>query len=92
MLRHLLPALALTMIAASTATAQLAADLRGRVTDPSGSAVANATIDLTQTATNTHIDTITSRSGDYAFTNVTPGVYQLDVTAPGSGSYLFKTC
>ena len=83
MLRHLLPALALTMIAASTATAQLAADLRGRVTDPSGSAVANAAIDLTQTATNTHIDTITSRSGDYAFTNVTPGVYQLDVTAPG---------
>jgi hypothetical protein len=83
MLRQLLPALALASIVVPTATAQLAADLRGRVLDPSGSAVANATIDLTQTATNTHIISITSRFGEYAFTNVTPGVYQLDVTAPG---------
>jgi hypothetical protein len=45
--------------------------------------VANAHIDLTQAATNIHLSTISSATGDYSFTNLTPGVYQLDVTTPG---------
>ena len=82
MLRPLI-LLALASIFDFTASAQIAADLRGRVLDPAGSAVANATIDLIQSATNTHIATLTSRSGDYSFTNLRPGAYQLDVNAPG---------
>lgn len=83
MFRRLLAALALASLTTFTATAQIAADLRGRVLDPSGSAVPNATVDLTQSATNTHISTVTSRSGDYSFTNLAPGVYQLDVSSSG---------
>jgi hypothetical protein len=83
MFRRLLPALFLATLCSLAANAQIAADLRGRVFDPSGSAVANARIDLTQSATNTRISTTTSRSGDYSFTNLTPGTYQLDVKAPG---------
>lgn len=83
MFRRLLAALAIASFTALTATAQIAADLRGRVLDPAGSAVPNAPVDLTQSATNTHLSTLTSRSGDYSFTNLTPGVYQLDVNSAG---------
>ncbi|WP_109485710.1 TonB-dependent receptor [Occallatibacter savannae] len=83
MLRRLLAGIAFASCIALAANAQIAADLRGRVLDPAGSAVPNATVDLTQSATNTRISTLTSRSGDYSFTNLTPGVYQLDVNSPG---------
>jgi len=78
-----LSAFLLSILCSVAARAQIAADLRGRVLDPSGSAVASATIDLIQSATNAHLSTISSRSGDYSFTNLSPGVYQLEVSAPG---------
>ncbi len=65
--------------------AQIAADLKGRVLDSSGAAVANASVQLTDSATNTHLETTSTGSGDYAFTNLNPGSYQLDVTATGFG-------
>jgi len=83
MLRYFPSALILASILALTAKAQIAADLRGRVLDPNGSGVANAAIDLTQTGTNIRISTVSSASGDYSLTHLTPGVYQLDVAASG---------
>jgi len=83
MSRHLIAALAFILFSALTASGQISADLRGRVLDPAGSAVPNATVNLIQSATNTHLSTLTSRSGDFSFTNLTPGVYQLDVNATG---------
>ncbi len=83
MLRHFLPAVVFVSICGLTANAQIAADLRGRVLDPFGLAVANAKIDLIQAGTNTHISTVSSGSGDYSFTNLTPGAYQVDVSANG---------
>ncbi|HVT99685.1 MAG TPA: carboxypeptidase-like regulatory domain-containing protein, partial [Acidobacteriaceae bacterium] len=73
----------LATLCSITASAQIAADLRGTVLDPSGHAVPHAQVDLTQAATNIHLSTVTSASGDYSFTNLTPGVDRLDVTAPG---------
>jgi len=67
----------------STAYAQIAADLRGRVLDASGAAVANAQVELTQSSTNIHQTTTSSSSGDYLFTHLNPGSYRLDVTASG---------
>ena len=81
--RHVLPAVVLALLCGLAASGQIAADLRGRVVDPSGLAVANAAIDLTQAGTNTRMATVSSGSGDYSFTNLTPGVYQVDVTARG---------
>ena len=81
--RSLLITVLLATICRMTANAQIAADLRGRVLDPSGSAVPNAPVDLTQIGTSIHITTRSSDSGDYSFTNLTPGGYQLDVVAPG---------
>jgi hypothetical protein len=70
-------------ISCISARAQIAAGLSGRVVDPSGAAVANASIVLTDSSTNIHQQTSTSSAGDYSFTNLNPGAYQVDVTAAG---------
>ena len=63
--------------------AQIAADIRGRVLDSSGAIIPNATVELTQSGTKMHLVTTSSNSGYYFFTSLTPGTYQLDVTASG---------
>jgi Carboxypeptidase regulatory-like domain len=63
--------------------AQIAANLRGRVLDPSGAAVPNAHVELTESAKNVHQSTTSSGTGDYLFTNLNPGSYAVAVTAPG---------
>src|ERR1019366_4453980 len=65
----------------ATAYAQITADLRGRVSDPSGAAIAGAHIDLTASATGVHQQTVSSGTGDYLFTNLNPGSYAIDATA-----------
>jgi hypothetical protein len=72
-----------TLLLSRVSFAQVAADLRGRVFDPSGAAIANAHVELTETSTNVHQATVTSSSGDYLFIHLNPGSYRLDVTAPG---------
>jgi hypothetical protein len=80
-LRHALAALALLLT--TTAFAQIAADLRGRILDPSGAAIVNARVELTETSTSIRQATITSATGDYFFTQLNPGSYSLAVTATG---------
>ena len=70
----------------SAAFAQIAADLRGRVLDPSGAVVVNAHIELTNSSTNVQQSTTSSSTGDYLFTHLNPGTYSVTVTASG-----FKT-
>src|SRR5258708_16197226 len=67
----------------SAVQAQIAADLRGRVMDPSGAGVTNAVVELTNSQTNLHLKTTTTNSGDYVFSNLNPGLYQIDATAVG---------
>jgi hypothetical protein len=82
-LSRVLYVLVLSAIGGSYAFAQIAADLRGRVLDPSNAAVANARVELTESSTNLRQTTTTSASGDYLFTHLNPGAYQMDVTADG---------
>jgi hypothetical protein len=63
--------------------AQIAASLRGRVLDPSGAGVPNASVELTESAKNVHLSTTTSTTGDYLFTNLNPGSYGVSVAASG---------
>ena len=65
------------------AYAQVTGELRGRVLDPSGAAVANARVELTKTSTNMRQATTSATSGDYVFTQLSPGLYGIDVTAQG---------
>ena len=81
--RPVVCAMLLAALGSVNALAQIAAELHGRVLDSSGSAVRSALVDLTQTSTNMGQTTTSSASGDYTFTNLKPGQYRLDVTAPG---------
>src|SRR5437899_458643 len=55
----------------------------GRVTDPSGSAIAGATVDAANTATGLHTTSPTNASGDFLLPFLIPGPYALTVEAPG---------
>ncbi len=78
----LIPTL-LVLFGSTTAFAQIAGVLSGRVMDPSGAAVAGAQVALTADATHLHQTTSTTSSGDYVFVNLIPGTYQIDLSAPG---------
>src|SRR5215467_2287644 len=58
----------------------------GTVTDPNGAAIANATVKLTDTATNTERTATTNSEGQYSFYAVPPGLLKVTVNAQG-----FKT-
>lgn len=51
--------------------------------DPSGVAIPNARVDLTQSSTNVRQVTTTSGEGEFSSTHLNPGSYQLDVSASG---------
>ena len=73
----------IALISGSASLAQIAAGLRGRVVDPSGAAVANAHVELIESAKDVHLSTTASSTGDYLFTNLNPGPYEVVVAAPG---------
>ena len=72
----------LSAIASFSAFGQVRAGLQGRVLDASGASVSDARIELVETATNVHSRTTSSSSGDYFFSNLNPGEYRLEVSAP----------
>ena len=55
----------------------------GRVTDPTGAAIAGATVDATNTATGVHSAAQTNDIGDFRLPFLIPGSYSLTVEAPG---------
>src|SRR5260370_26896983 len=57
--------------------------IAGTVTDPSNAAVADATVTLTDTATNIPRTTTTNEVGRYVFANVPPGTYTLTISKAG---------
>ena len=69
------------------ATAQLTSSLNGSVTDPSGAAVSNAKITLTDAATGFQRVADSNAAGLYQFLEVPPGDYQLDANATGFAAY-----
>src|SRR5437899_8600494 len=62
------------------------ATLSGRVSDPTGAAVAGAEVVLTNVETNVEQRTKTNSAGLYVFTGVRPGAYRVAAGSPG-----FKT-
>jgi hypothetical protein len=71
------------LAAAISAMAQTAGGmLRGQVTDPSGAAVAGATVLLT-TPTGAAMDTTTNKDGAYEFKDLVAGRYEIKAVAQG---------
>src|SRR5258707_230496 len=57
--------------------------IRGDVTDPSGAAVPNATVSITDVATDTRIVVKTSQTGEFEATGLRSGAYKVSVAATG---------
>jgi protocatechuate 3,4-dioxygenase beta subunit len=59
------------------------ATVNGVVSDPSGAAIPDARVSLTNVNTAVLRTTVANSSGAYAFLNVVPGVYTLEASAAG---------
>jgi hypothetical protein len=58
-------------------------EFSGSVTDSSGAVIAQATVTLTNNDTNVNRVTRANQDGRFIFTNVLPGIYSIQVEAPG---------
>ncbi|HEU5409236.1 MAG TPA: carboxypeptidase-like regulatory domain-containing protein, partial [Nitrospira sp.] len=61
--------------------------LTGTVTDPSGAVIPAATVAITNSATGIVTKGTTTSTGRYVFGAVAPGIYSLQVTKTGFGTY-----
>ncbi len=68
---------------ATFANAQSSASLNGVVTDPSGAAVANASVTAKNIGTGIETTLQTDTSGSYLFPSLPIGTYRLEITAAG---------
>ena len=67
----------------SLAFAQATGQITGLVTDPSGSVVANAAVDVINQATGQVRSVVSGNDGFYTVPLVNPGAYQVKASAPG---------
>jgi hypothetical protein len=65
------------------ANSQATTSLSGRVTDKSGAILPGASVRLTLIATSATRDNVTNDSGEYQFSQLAPGRYNLIVSSPG---------
>jgi len=76
--------LALAVLVSGSALAQTSTtSLQGTVTDPSGGAIANATVTLVNPESKSERSTSTGTQGEYRFQFLPPGTYTLTVSATG---------
>ena len=73
------------LLQGTTMLAQLAGKgaISGIVDDPTGAAIPNAKVTVTNTATGVSVTATSSNGGDYTFPTLDPGSYTIKVTAPG---------
>jgi hypothetical protein len=74
----------------TVAWAQDNATITGSVLDPSGAAVANVAISITNGATGQTRETVSNSAGDYRFANVGVGTYTLTASITGFQKYTKK--
>jgi Carboxypeptidase regulatory-like domain/TonB dependent receptor len=75
--------LLVVLAAANQSWAQFNGNVTGHVQDPTGAAVAQAAVTLTNTATSEISNFTTDVTGDFRFIKLAPGNYKLTVTAKG---------
>ena len=78
--------LCLTLLVAVAAAQVQNGQFTGSVIDPSGAAIPNAKVTVTNLATNLTVNVVTNQSGVYTVRELPPGTYRISAEAPG-----FKT-
>ena len=82
--RRLAPLTATLLLGtAAVAHEQVASEIKGRVTDPSGAALAHVQVTATEMRTGEHYLSTTGNDGYFDFANLVSGRYQLEAVAPG---------
>jgi len=71
------------MVGQSLAQSATTGGITGKVVDPQGAVVANATVKLTNLGTQAETTVTSNEEGAYRFANLQPGTYRVDVTAGG---------
>jgi protocatechuate 3,4-dioxygenase beta subunit len=71
----------------SRITRNSAVPVKGRVTDITGGGIVGATVRITNTQSDVAWEAITDSAGTYAFPNLEPGTYKVEVTANGFRKY-----
>ncbi len=79
----LLVSILFVLVSAQVTTAQLA----GQVKDPTGAVIVGASVRIRNTATGLVREARTSEDGTYLLPNLPPGIYELEITAPGFRPY-----
>lgn len=83
--------LALTLWLIAPTLAQTATgDITGRVLDPSGAVVTNATVAIRSTDTGLTRTATTNEEGEYTITQLPPGNYEITITAQGFSKVIVK--
>ena len=79
--------LGLTLLAALIGSLLIAQEPRGailgRVLDPTGAVVPNATVKATNIATGVTVSTVTNAQGNYLLPYLIPGTYRIEAEAAG---------
>ena len=70
-------------VAGNALSQQVFGSVIGTVTDPSGSAVNNAKVTITDVNKGTSFDVMTNESGNYTKGQLIPGTYKVTIEAPG---------
>jgi len=73
----------LAVVISFTANGQTSTAITGRVSDQTGAMVPKAHVLAHNELTNQDIMTISTSTGDFSFTNIRPGVYDVSATASG---------
>lgn len=89
---RLLPVAVILLVGLSgVATAQeTTGRIAGQVVDPTGAIVANAEVTVTNTATGEERKAQTDENGEYQFTQLQPGIYDLSVRGQGFKEHIVK--
>jgi protocatechuate 3,4-dioxygenase beta subunit len=75
--------LGLSCLAVNLSWAQTAATVIGTITDPSGAAVAGATVELTDASRHETRRQTANSAGEYSITGVLPGAYSVSAVSQG---------
>jgi hypothetical protein len=78
-----IPVILATHLAVHSWAQAISGDLVGSIQDSTKAAVSSATVEAANTATNAKTRTRSDSSGEYRFTNLLPGTYELTATADG---------
>ncbi len=76
----------LTFVLPNAARAQQTTAITGQVTDQTGAVIPKITVVAHNELTNQDVSTVSTSTGDFTFTNMRPGIYDVSAAAPGFAS------